>query len=311
MKDCMPNSVFWRVLVVLLLCVSLKVHAVDAQKLEATILVQSDEFAITLFDLYMYLQPEQEVDEDGFDWGSSERLREGLQQLYALKVLRARADRAELMSSEERQWKADYELSMALVKQYLSNTVEAEASRLDLEQLALEYYLSHKPEFYVPETLSLRTLLVSIECRSPDEAFARADALTSQISETVDFEHLVRQHTEDPAAVASGGLMSSVIPGQTVPEFEEIAFSLSEPGELSEPVLTEFGVHVIQLISRSPARQQSFEEIKGKLLARLETEEKNKILQTLRMEAREYRPEGLELNMGELEKLVDSAATRM
>ena len=296
---------------ILLLCAALKVYAADTQKLEATILVQSDEFAITLFDLYMYLQPEQEVDEDGFDWGSSERLREGLQQLYALKVLRARADRAELMSPEERQWKADYELSMALVKQYLSNTVEAEASRLDLEQLALEYYLSHKSEFFIPETLNLRTLLVSTDCRSTDEAFARADALTSQISETVDFEQLVRQHTEDPAAVASGGLMSSVIPGQTVPEVEEIAFSLSEPGELSEPVLTEFGVHVIQLISRSPARQQSFEEIKGKLLARLETEEKNKILQTLRMEAREYRPEGLELNMGELEKLVDGAATRM
>ena len=98
--------------------------------------------------------------------------------------------------------------------------------------------------------------------------------------------------------------MPKVSRGQTVLEFEEAAFSLKNPGDISEPVVSEFGAHVVQLVSILPSSQQEFSAVRDRIVSQLETEEQDKILATLRMEARERRPDGLVLNMEALEDLV-------
>lgn len=282
---------------------------VDSEALRANVLIDSPEFQITEFDLYMYLKPSVAAGTGELDWGSRERLREGLQQLYALKVLSVESQSARTLSEAERAWVADHELSMVAVKKYLSEQVEKEVTRIDFPQLSKEYYLAHKEEFFIPETRTLRALLIRTDCRSADEAKNVAADLMHGVSDSATFEALIREHTEDPVAAESGGLMVNVVPGQTVKEFETAAFALVEPGEFSEPVVSEFGVHVIQLISVSPRVNQPYEIVEQAIIKNLQQEQRNKILQTLRMEAREYRPEGLQLKMDNLESLLSSAAS--
>jgi len=64
-----------------------------------------------------------------------------------------------------------------------------------------------------------------------------------------DFAALARAHSEDPGSAASGGDLGWVNPGQMVPEFEKAMADL-KPGELSPPVQSQFGWHLIQVLER-------------------------------------------------------------
>lgn len=278
--------------------------AAASDEISPRVLIEADAFTITERDLFMYLKPQKDEQTGALDWGSRERVREGLQQLYALNVLRIDAEAAKTLSAEEQAWIARHEVSMSLVRQYLSDQVKREAAEIDFERLAKEYYIANKDEFMIPERRTLRALLIRTDCRTPEEAVAIATDLTADVTTEDDFEAVIRKHTEDTVAAQSGGLMPKVSRGQTVLEFEEAAFSLKNPGDISEPVISEFGAHVVQLVSILPSSQQEFSAVRDRIVSQLETEEQDKILATLRMEARERRPDGLVLNMEALEDLV-------
>ena len=77
------------------------------------------------------------------------------------------------------------------------------------------------------------------------EALARAEAALVRVRSGEDFSELARQYSDDPGTAPAGGDLGFFSKGQMVPGFEEAAFSL-ELGEVSEPVETEFGFHLIK-----------------------------------------------------------------
>ena len=96
-----------------------------------------------------------------------------------------------------------------------------------------------------------------------------AEAILEQLKEGADFAELARERSQDPGSAARGGDLGCVERGRFVPEFEEAALRLGE-GELSAPVQTRFGWHVIRLNRRTPERVRPFEEVKGAIHAQLE-----------------------------------------
>ena len=277
---------------------------VDFGEMQADVLIKADDFSITLFDLYMYLEPEPAGETGSLDWGSENRVREGLQQLYALNTLKLEALNSQVMEPAEREWVADYELTMRLVSMHLEQQVEAEAAKINWEAVALEYYLAHQNEFLTPEALTLQTLLIREDACNPGVASETVSLILSEINAGLEFEAAVTEYTEDEAARSNKGMMAMVVRGQTVPEFEEAAFALASPGDISGPVETEFGAHLIKLIDRKPSMQRPFEEVKPKIIASLEAKKKGEILETLRWEAREKRPSGLMLDETRLKQLI-------
>ena len=277
---------------------------VDFGEMQADVLIKADDFSITLFDLYMYLEPEPAGETGSLDWGSENRVREGLQQLYALNTLKLDALNSQVMEPAEREWVADYELTMRLVSMHLEQQVEAEAAKINWEAVALEYYLAHQNEFLTPEALTLQTLLIREDACNPGVASETVSLILSEINAGLEFEAAVTEYTEDEAARSNKGMMAMVVRGQTVPEFEEAAFALASPGDISGPVETEFGAHLIKLIDRKPSMQRPFEEVKPKIIASLEAKKKGEILETLRWEAREKRPSGLMLDETRLKQLI-------
>ncbi|MEM9833079.1 MAG: peptidylprolyl isomerase [Bacteroidota bacterium] len=85
--------------------------------------------------------------------------------------------------------------------------------------------------------------------KSERKALKQTKKLRKRLLKGADFNQLAKKYSDDPGSAAYGGELGSVDLGQFVPEFEEAIRSL-KPGEISEPVRTDFGYHLIELIAK-------------------------------------------------------------
>jgi peptidyl-prolyl cis-trans isomerase SurA len=84
---------------------------------------------------------------------------------------------------------------------------------------------------------------------SESEVESRIVQLRDRIEHGEDFAALARSHSQDPSSASEGGDLGWITPGQMVPEFEKAMDEL-EPGEISQPVQSRFGWHLIQVLDR-------------------------------------------------------------
>ena len=263
----------------------------------------TSQFSVTEFDRKMYLR--NAPPEAGGGIGSRARNLSALSDLYAIKFLAGEAQNLDLLSEVEKEWLAEYAISMELIERYLRKMVEGKLAATDWEAEAREQYLASPEDYRVPESVSLRTLLIRTEDRAESEAMEIAVDLLHQAAKPgSDFSKLVSEHTEDANAAANGGLMSGVVRGQTVPPFEEAAFALRKPGELSEPVVSQFGVHLIQLVEYRPAEQLTYEQVAKRIIDELKPIRAAQYRRGLQMEARERKLEGFVEHTEALDELI-------
>lgn len=85
------------------------------------------------------------------------------------------------------------------------------------------------------------------EFSSEQEALKEAQQIRNELLAGADFSELAQQHSDDPGSAMLGGELGFMGKGQLVPEYEAAVLALSK-GDISEPVKTEFGYHLIQLI---------------------------------------------------------------
>lgn len=142
----------------------------------------------------------------------------------------------------------------------------------DFTQLAEEAYLANPEKYSTPETLDLVHVLVKVKDGSAAEAEARAaEVRRLAVSGERDFASLVAEYSDEAAAgQRTDGSLQKVTKGMMVPEFEQAAFALKNPGDVSDVVKTRYGYHVILLKARQPAGKMSFETVKPKIVAELE-----------------------------------------
>jgi len=131
-------------------------------------------------------------------------------------------------------------------------------------------YEDNKDRFRTGERVNVRHILVKTTDKPPAEVAkleAKAQDLLKQIKSGADFAKLARENSEDPGSAVKGGDLGFIVKGQTVPNFEAAAWALKTPKELSNVVKTEYGFHILQLISKEDARLRPFEEVRGELAA--------------------------------------------
>ena len=226
----------------------------------------ASDFEITETELQQYAGVEEMAD-GTFAWGSPMRAQKALHELYTLKILYRTAMQKGVLTESEKAWIAYYEVAIAAARKLVAAIVDEQMEGVDWSLDAREYYVAHKPEYKEKDSISVRSFLISTESRSALEALTLADELTASDMTIAQFEVVVREHTEDPNSV--DGLIPNLTRGKTVREFEEAAFSLTEIGQLSEPVLSRYGAHVIQLINRNPGGYRTFESVEEQIIAQL------------------------------------------
>jgi PPIC-type PPIASE domain len=132
---------------------------------------------------------------------------------------------------------------------------------------AREHYLVDKDKFVVPEEIEASHILFLTNTRSEAAALTLAQQVEAKLAAGADFAALAREFSEDPATRSGGGHLSWFGAKQMDPGFGKAAFALKNVGDVSPPVLSRFGYHVIRLDGRRPQHQKSFDEVKDQLIA--------------------------------------------
>ena len=136
---------------------------------------------------------------------------------------------------------------------------------------AQKFYSENTQMFVQPERVHARHILVS-----GDENLAKVqEALKSGKS----FDIVAEEFSIDPGSAQNGGDLGEFPRGVMVPEFENAAFALKNPGEVSQPVKTQFGWHIIKLEERIPESTAPFESVKDRILQDLREQKTQQLLQ--------------------------------
>ena len=91
-----------------------------------------------------------------------------------------------------------------------------------------------------------------------------AKAILAEIKKGTDFAELAKQKSKDPGAAAEGGDLGYFTKDQMVPEFAEVAFKMNK-GEVSDPVKTQFGWHIIKVEDKRNKPVPAFEQVKDQI----------------------------------------------
>lgn len=126
-----------------------------------------------------------------------------------------------------------------------------------------------------PETRTASHILITVSSTADDEEEAEAKKkildLKSRIDEGEDFAGLAKEYSEDPGSASEGGDLGEVERGMMVKAFETALFAL-QPDQVSEPVKTQFGWHLVKLHEIMGGKTQTFEEARPALEEELKTE---------------------------------------
>jgi len=124
------------------------------------------------------------------------------------------------------------------------------------------YYGEHKSDYASPKTVEARHILFKLETGADDQtvaaAKARAEAVLDLIRKGADFAEMAKKHSEGPSKT-NGGHLGTFRKEDMVAPFSEKAFSM-QAGEVSEPVQTQFGWHLIKVEKVNPASEQTLDE---------------------------------------------------
>ncbi len=139
------------------------------------------------------------------------------------------------------------------------------------------YYDSHASEYVEQESRDVRHILISpfvdaagaVVTATPtqddwDAAKSEAESIRSEILNGKDFVTAVEEYSDDAISREKNGELGPVVRGQTVPAFEEVVFALQKD-ELSDPVKTASGYHLIEVTDITPENQLSYDLVKEKI----------------------------------------------
>jgi len=205
------------------------------------------------------------------------------------------------------QHRGDFTAPERLRLRYLEISLDEIAAEVKADDDELRALFDSEPDrFVTPEKREVSHILLSVPSDAGEGEVAgtreRLAALKERLLAGESFEDLARENSDDPGSAAGGGTLGFIESGMMVPEFEAAAFALS-PGEVSDPVRTNFGWHLVKVTSVQQSGRVTFEEVRDQVLAQYQAREAERIyaerVETLANVTYEH-PESLEVGAREL-----------
>jgi peptidyl-prolyl cis-trans isomerase D len=152
-------------------------------------------------------------------------------------------------------------------------------------------------QYTTPEQIRASHVLLKTEGKDDAVVKARAeDVLREAKKPGADFAALAKKYSEDDSNAMNGGDLDFFGRGRMVPAFDEAAFAM-EVGQISDPVKTEYGYHIIKLTDKKPGTTRKLDEVRQEIVDRLSSERAQNQAATLAetLEARIKRPADLDM----------------
>jgi len=155
---------------------------------------------------------------------------------------------------------------------YVVLSADSLSSKIQLEPGEAErYYESRRREFVVPEARKASHILFAFDASAGDEARKKAQDQANSVhaellAKPERFAELAKKHSNDPGSAGNGGDIGLVSRGamKDVPEFEDALFKMKE-GEISAPVESKLGFHIIKLTKLQPEQGMSFDKVRTQI----------------------------------------------
>jgi peptidyl-prolyl cis-trans isomerase C len=184
-----------------------------------------------------------------------------LDELIKKELLYQEALKKGLDKDSDYQKKVEDFRKLTLIGQLLDKEIEAKSKVSDED--VKDYYEKHKDELTSVSQIKASHILVKTE----DEA----KKLLERIQKGEDFAALAKKYSIDAGTAKNGGDLGYFSSGQMVPEFESAALKMKK-GEVSPPVRTKFGYHIIKVADKKMGKPLEFEKIKGAIAQRVAAE---------------------------------------
>jgi len=132
-----------------------------------------------------------------------------------------------------------------------------------------------------PAVGEIKVAQILIECpkskgeEGVEAARKRADSVEMEIKKGVPFNELVKKYSDDKFTINDNGVMPQFGVGKMVPSFESAAFALKNPGDVSKPVQTEYGFHIIKLLDKYPLKP--FDTLEPQLKRKVENDYRSQV----------------------------------
>ncbi len=141
------------------------------------------------------------------------------------------------------------------------------------ERQVVDYFELNQRLFALPEQRRASHILLM---NRGDETLAKLAELQQRLADGEDFAELAQTYSEDPGSARQGGDLDFFEAGMMVDEFDQAVFNLAV-GEVSEPVETEFGFHLIKLTDVKPMQLPSLDEIRDDVVAQVRLEQAERV----------------------------------
>jgi peptidyl-prolyl cis-trans isomerase C len=150
---------------------------------------------------------------------------------------------------------------ITLIGKLLEKEIESKTKVSD--QDVKDYYEKHKSELASVSQIRASHILLKTE--------EEARKILERLKKGEDFAKIARKISIDPGSAKNGGDLGFFSAGQMVPEFEAAAVKL-KPGEISKPVKTKFGYHIIKVTDKKLGKPVEFEKVKNYISQHLSAE---------------------------------------
>ena len=151
--------------------------------------------------------------------------------------------------------------------EYVTLSLESLLPQIQIDPAEVKkYYEGHQREYGVAEQRQASHILIAVDkgasAEAKQKARARAEQIYSEVKKNpASFAELAKKYSQDPGSAAKGGELGSFSRGSMVKAFDDAVFSM-KVGEISPPVESEYGYHIIRVTGVTPGETKSFEQVR-------------------------------------------------
>lgn len=199
---------------------------------------------------------------------SPERVSTLIDSVYVQRVLAAKARDDGMDKDPAVQKRMQQAQEQVLAEMYRQKVEKDTPTPATFEQHAREIYATDKAKFTVPEQFEVQQVLIGLKGRTREQALERARKVYQEATGGKDefLAYALKYSDEEQQRDRMRGELGWVLADRLVKPVRD-ALAHMKKGEISQPVESEYGFHVLKLIGREPARIPSFDEVKPKLIA--------------------------------------------